>query len=143
MCRAITQGGRRCPCVDSGQRQVEYALTSVKRLEKRLELLEDTGASDDVFAQSATRYENAVNRLVERESTRATEKSAYGPPAPSTAPDYTPDSVSEMDDDAYFQTQSMVWGHDPKAAYSLALSDSGASVDADEHDATGHGEMPE
>lgn len=139
MCRSIPKGGRRCPCVDSGQRQVEYALTSVKRLEKRLELLEDTGASDDVFAQSATRYENAVNRLVERESARATEKSAYGPPAPSAADEYTPDSVAEMDDDDYFQTQRMVWGHDPKAAYSLALSDSGAAVD----DTDDYGETPE
>lgn len=143
MCRSTSEGGRRCPCVEPSARQVEYALTSVKRLEKRLEVLEDTGASDDTFNQAAARYEAAVNRLVERERTRAETKSAYGPPAPSQAGDFTPETVADMDDDTYLQTQRMVWGHDPKASYSLALADSGASLEDDPDDEEWNNDPPE
>jgi hypothetical protein len=127
VCRSIAQGYRRC----HRDRRAEYALTSVKRLEKRLEYLEDTGADDATFAASAARYEDAVNRLVEREANRADDHSAYGPPAPSAADDYTPATVTDMEDGDYYQTQRMVWGHDPRAAYSLALADSNASLDDD------------
>lgn len=128
MCRSLALGGRRCPCSGSKSRQVEYALTSVSRLERRLATLEDNDATDEEFAVVADRYQAAVNRLVEREQARAATVSAYGPPQPSTAGDYTPESVETMSDEDYSSTHQLVWGQDPKSAYSLALADSGESL---------------
>ena len=123
MCRAIAEGGRRCRCASPGHRRVEHALTSVKRWERKLDDMENSNVSDARLQQAADRYIAAQNRLIDRERERGLTNSAYGPPTPTQADQYTPDSVASMDDEHYSHEHRLVWGQDPKAAYTLALAD--------------------
>lgn len=131
MCRAIAEGGRRCRCASPGHRRVEHALTSVKRWERKLDDMENSAVSDARLQQAADRYIDAQNRLIERERERGLTNSAYGPPAPTQADQYTSDGVAGMGDDHYSREHTLVWGQDPKAAYSLALADTNASEPED------------
>lgn len=123
MCRSKAEGGRRCSCATPGNRRVEHAVTSVKRWEEKLESMEGDGTSDERFEQASGRYIEAMNRLVERERERGIENSALGPPEPTRADEYTPESVSTMNDEQFSQEHTLVWGQDPGAAYRLAMAD--------------------
>lgn len=133
MCRAIAEGGRRCSCATPGHRRVEHALTSLKRWERKLDDIETGDASDERLQQAADRYIDAQNRLIERERERGLNNSAFGPPEPTQADQYTPDAVADMDDEQYTREHKLVWGQDPKAAYTLALSDTDNTDEADEY----------
>lgn len=143
MCRAIAEGGRRCRCATPGHRRVEHALTSLKRWERKLDDMESSNVSDERFQQAADRYIESQNRLIERERERGLNNSAYGPPEPTQADQYTPDAVAGMDDEHYSREHKLVWGQDPKAAYTLALSDSSAPGSHDDLDDTEFPTPPE
>lgn len=143
MYRAIVEGGRRCRCATPGHRRVEHALTSLKRWERKLDDMESSNVSDERFQQAADRYIESQNRLIERERERGLNNSAYGPPEPTQADQYTPDAVAGMDDEHYSREHKLVWGQDPKAAYTLALSDSSAPGSHDDLEDTEFPTPPE
>ena len=84
-----------------GHRRVEHALTSLKRWERKLDDMESSNVSDERFQRQQTATSNPRHRLIERERERGLNNSAYGPPEPTQADQYTPDAVAGMDDEHY------------------------------------------
>lgn len=122
MCRAIAEGGRRCP--GCSNREVEHALTSVKRFERQLADLEDDdtiSADDPRYEAKVARYLDAVNRLTERERARGIAKAERDFPPSAGTGWITPEAVEAMPAETVETTKQALWA-DPEAAYALEVA---------------------
>lgn len=121
MCRAIANGGRRCPYHSNPLVQaVANAKTSLRRLEQRLDRLEAADAPMSKITKGVERMVAAVTRLGEREQQAipVTKAGALPPPQPTRAGEITEDSVNSATWDEIGGMYAQ-YGDDPEALEKL------------------------